>query len=113
MPTPSEQAGSQEVNSMDLFDRWKPNCNRFEELRAREHGCLVRRVKPCSRCNQREETALCICGDHLCTECTGPHLIDELCPALQLNPDLWVQWDETLRVYYVVGLYSTGRRNNE
>jgi len=63
-----------------------------------------REPKPCSRCSTWDDTALCICGEHFCLDCIDPHFTDDrdLCPALQINPTVWVEWDATLRLYFAV-----------
>jgi hypothetical protein len=83
---------------MDRFDRWKPDHNQLEQL------SRVRRRESCTRCATREDTALCICGEHLCRDCIDPHFNDDrdLCPALQINPSVWVEWDATLHLYFAV-----------
>jgi hypothetical protein len=62
--------------------------------------------KPCSRCDQRQETVLCICSDRICVPCLEAHIIDEndpdFCEALRLNPELELEWDAGRRCYVAV-----------
>ena len=62
--------------------------------------------KPCSRCDQRWKTALCICRDFVCAACLEAHIVDENDPdffeALRLNPNLEVEWDAGQRRYVAV-----------
>ena len=84
---------------MDLFDGWKPGRYQREQLGR------VRRWEPCSRCDTREDTALCVCEGYVCADCLEAHFDEDdpdFCPVLRLNPDLWVEWDATRRRYFAV-----------
>jgi hypothetical protein len=75
---------------MDLFDGWKPSRYQREQLGR------VRRWEPRSRCDTREDTALCVCDGYVCTECLEAHFDEDapdFCAVLRLTPDLWVEWD--------------------
>jgi hypothetical protein len=90
-PTPNHERGDilSELfpdnggNSMELFDQWKS----------------------CSRCDQQQETALCVCGGYICFDCLEAHFNDDdpdFCEVLRMNPELWVEWDATRRRYFAV-----------